>query len=187
MRDQYGREHLTTHKIYTWWQNAKYLDYTWNQLREAIDTGLEHQDKITVMFSAHGIPQKYYERGDPYVNEIHGHFNELRQRGQAYLAAKGGPDCHWQLTFQSRVGPVEWTKPYTEESIKELGQQRGGTLLMVPVSFTSDHIETLYEMDVTYQDEAKAAGFKNYVRAKAANEDEEFTACLEDILLKNGF
>jgi ferrochelatase len=71
--------------------------------------------------------------------------------------------------------------------LKELGAKHGGELLMVPISFTSDHIETLYEMDVTYREVAARSGFTGYQRVLAANEDAELTECLVDILGAHGF
>ena len=82
---------------------------------------------------------------------------------------------------------MEWVQPYTEVNIERLGKDRGGHLLMVPISFTSDHIETLYEMDVTYQELALKSGFKSYRRVTAPNEDQDFTKCLESILVDHGF
>jgi ferrochelatase len=88
---------------------------------------------------------------------------------------------NWKLSYQSRVGPVEWLRPYTEDAIKE-SAAGGGTLLLVPISFVSDHIETLFEMDITYKNLAKESGFKDCLRVAMPNEDRKFGEVLFEIL-----
>jgi ferrochelatase len=177
-------------RIYSWWHNKKYLKYCVKQLQGKIDQVLSEQadGPITIMFSAHGIPKKYRVKGDPYVTETNGHFNEIKRQVLAQMQENGQDSSrlHWDLCFQSRVGPVEWTRPYTDESIDQLAKSRGGHLLIYPISFTSDHIETLYEMDVTYKNQALEGGFQSYYRVPGANEDLEFTECLVDILKSHG-
>ena len=91
------------------------------------------------------------------------------------------------LSFQSRVGPVEWVRPYTDETIQTLGPKTRGHLVIVPISFTSDHIETLFEMDRTYRELALASGFASYHRVAPANDDPELAASLFEILVQHGF
>lgn len=185
-----GDKEVDNTRIYSWWHNQKYLEYSTKQLQEKLDEVLEKEKEgpITIMFSAHGIPKRYREKGDPYVTETNGHYNEIKRRILASMT-KDGRDTsriNWELCFQSRVGPVEWTRPYTDESIDRLAKERGGHLLIYPISFTSDHIETLYEMDVTYKEQALAGGFKSYYRVAGANDDIKFTECLVDILKAHG-
>ncbi|MEO0335478.1 MAG: ferrochelatase, partial [Pseudomonadota bacterium] len=189
-RDRLGDQEVDSTRIYSWWHNQKYLDYCVKQLRKKLDEvyDKEKEGPITILFSAHGIPKRYRDKGDPYVTETNGHYNEIKRRTLTALSAEG-LDSHrlnWELCFQSRVGPVEWTKPYTDEAIDRLAKERGGHLLIYPISFTSDHIETLYEMDVTYKEQALKGGFESYHRVPGANEDLEFTECLVDILKAHG-
>jgi len=189
---RYGNRDLPNTRVYSWWQTPRYLAHTYKNLESCL-APLVHAnpaEPITILFSAHGIPIRYHERGDPYVNEIQTHFSELKRRGEAWLSLQGNgalQRCHWKLSFQSRVGPVAWVKPYTEEAIAELGKAHGGTLMLVPISFTADHIETLYEMDHTYQHLALQSGFKRYARAVPSNDDPELAACLADALKAHGF
>ena len=189
----YPDREIDSTRIYSWWHNSSYLEYTYEQIRSRLEQTLTDNPEgpVSVMFSAHGLPKKYRIKGDPYVSETTGHFNEIKRRCGVWLetfdSGKHKDRCHWQLCYQSRVGPVEWTKPYTDSTIEELGKTRGGHLLLVPVSFTSDHIETLYEMDVTYKEQALKDGFSSYQRVLAANTDMKFTECLKDILLQHGF
>lgn len=189
-RERLGEKEIDSTRIYSWWHNKMYLEYTTNQVLEKLEKVMEEQPEgpITVMFSAHGIPKRYRDRGDPYVSETTGHFNEVKRQVEENLTKNGKSldRIHWDLSFQSRVGPVEWTKPYTDETIDELAKSRGGHLLIYPVSFTSDHIETLYEMDITYKEQALKAGFKSYSRVSGANGDPKLTECLVDILRAHG-
>jgi ferrochelatase len=189
----HGRRDVPSTRLFSWWQTPRYLEHTGQRLIETLGPLLARSGSapVSIVFSAHGIPQRYNLRGDPYVTEIQGHYADMVRRGEAWLASPDGAPyrgrCHWHLSFQSRVGPVEWVKPYTDETVERLGKERGGVLLMVPISFTSDHIETLYEMDHTYRELALASGFSDYARVRPANEDPALAASLADALLALGF
>ncbi len=191
LNERFGDKNFTTTRIFSWWNNPAFLDYSASQVWKKIsDISQTSSEKITVLFSAHGIPKKYQQRGDPYVNEIYAHSEEMKQRCNNWRMT--GPEktratvIDWNLAFQSRVGPVEWTKPYTEESIASLGKNKG-TLLIVPISFVSDHIETLFEMDHTYRDLALKSGFTSYQRVTPANSDPVLAECLAQTLVQHGF
>lgn len=187
---KHGIRDVGSVRVFSWWHNARYLDWSAARLHKKLDEALAMPGagKVAVVFSAHGLPVRYNNRGDPYVNEIKAHFVELRERAQRWLAARS-ERVTWHLSFQSRVGPVEWVKPYTDATIRELAgtSHRSGTLLMVPVSFTADHIETLYEMDVTYKKVALDGGFANYLRVAPANDDPALAAVMRDVLVQHGF
>jgi ferrochelatase len=189
-RARLGEQELDSTRIYSWWHNQKYLDYCTKQLQTQLDQLLktEQEGPVTILFSAHGIPKRYRDKGDPYVSETNGHYNEIKRRTLEAMRSAGRETSrlNWELCFQSRVGPVEWTKPYTDEAIDRLAKERGGHLLIYPISFTSDHIETLYEMDVTYKEQALSGGFSSYQRVPGANDDLKFTKCLVDILRVHG-
>jgi ferrochelatase len=108
------------------------------------------------------VPQSYVdEAGDPYQQEIEACTRLIMQtlnRPNAYT-----------LAYQSRVGPVEWLKPYTEDALQELGEQGIENLLVVPISFVSEHIETLQEIDIEYREVAEEAGIHNFQRVPALN------------------
>jgi ferrochelatase len=95
----------------------------------------------------------------------------------------GNIDYH--LAFQSRAGPVKWLEPSTEEMLKKLAAAGCENLLVVPISFVSDHIETLYEIDIQYAEEAKALGIDNFRRIPALNDSPQFIACLADLVQKS--
>jgi len=124
-----------------------------------------------VFFSAHGVPKSYVdEAGDPYKEEMEETIelivDELDRRGVKY-------DGH-TLAYQSRVGPVEWLEPYTDDSIRYLAKQGVDGLVVVPISFVSEHIETLEEIDMEYREVAEEAGISRWRRVPALGCDELF-------------
>lgn len=187
-----GRDQEST-RVFSWWQSPSYLAYGAERLAESLRPLLSasSDQPVQVLFSAHGIPRRYDERGDPYVNETRAHVAELVRRASALLSDVGverlAQGCRWQLSFQSRVGPVEWAGPYTDAVIRQVGAERGGAILLVPISFTADHIETLYEMDHTYKTLALASGFSSYDRVRPANDDPALAKCLAEVLVQHGF
>ncbi len=127
-----------------------------------------------VLFSAHGLPKRFLDAGDRYVAEI-----------EATRAAvcSGLPEPT-TLSFQSRVGPVEWVKPYTDETIVRLAREGVRALLVVPLGFVSDHFETLYEIDRLYGDLAKANGIEHFLRAPSLNDRRDFLEALADVAIQ---
>ena len=196
-RARYGVDHkVATTRVNSWWFEPKFLDYSFGKLQEGLEASFQKAPgkAVQVIFSAHGIPERYDLRGDPYVNETRTNFYELRRRAEQWLKSEAfsgsrkAPTIGWHLSFQSRVGPVQWVKPSTEETIVQLGREAPDSVaLLVPISFTSDHIETLFEMDVTYRDLALNSGFRAYHRVAPPNDDPRFAECLRDILVKHGF
>ncbi|KAJ1733246.1 hypothetical protein LPJ61_001658 [Coemansia biformis] len=126
-----------------------------------------------ILFSAHSLPLSTVNRGDPYVAEVGGTvacvMNELRRRGV--------PNPY-RLTWQSAVGPVRWLGPQTEAAIAKYGASGYKALVVVPIAFTSDHIETLFELDIEYGKVARDAGVEQYLRAEALNDHPLFIDAL---------
>ena len=116
---------------------------------------------MVLLFSAHGLPQKFIDRGDPYLDHI-----ERTRRGILQRLALPNREV---LGYQSRTGPVKWISPGTEEKLLELGREGVKEVLLVPLSFVSDHIETLYEVDQLFADDARKAGITEYRRPEALN------------------
>jgi len=124
-----------------------------------------------VFFSAHGVPRSYVEEaGDPYQEEIETCARLIMERLESDL----GHANAFTLAYQSRVGPVEWLKPYTDEALEELGQQGVKDLVVVPISFVSEHIETLEEIDIEYRELATEAGITNFRRVPALDTTPSF-------------
>jgi ferrochelatase len=143
---------------------------------------------VHLFFSAHGVPKSYVEEaGDPYKEEMEECVGlivaELERRRALRNDSNEQPLPH-TLAYQSRVGPVEWLKPYTDDSIRELGAQGVKRLLAVPVSFVSEHIETLEEMDMEYRELAEESGVEEWRRVPALNTAPRFIGDLADAVVE---
>ncbi len=143
---------------------AQTVTDAWNQIPS------ERQRRAVVLFSAHGLPRKFVDDGDPYVTHI-----QMTRWG---ILQRLGIDNRQVLAYQSRTGPVKWLGPGTEETLVDLGREGVTDVLVVPLSFVSDHIETLYEVDLLFADAARRAGITGYYRPKALNTNALFIRAL---------
>ncbi|PVV02770.1 hypothetical protein BB560_002762 [Smittium megazygosporum] len=138
------------------------------------------RDSVPILFSAHSVPLYVVLKGDSYANEVGASvgcvMRELRDRGVV------NP---YKLIWQSQVGPLKWLGPATDEVIKKYGKEGVyKDLVVVPIAFTSDHIETLYELGIEYRDLANSVGIKNFVVVEPPNGNETFTNCITNIVHK---
>lgn len=134
----------------------------------------DDRDDVLILFSAHSLPIKVINRGDPYPQEIGATVHEVMKRldfSYEYL-----------LSYQSEVGPVSWLGASTEKVIRLLGKAGRQNVLVVGIAFTTDHIETLSEIDIEYGDLARAVGITNFQRARALNDDTLFLDALAEIV-----
>lgn len=165
--------------IRSWYQREGYVK-TMADLIEKELQSFPNPDEVVIFFSAHGVPLSYVEEaGDPYRDQMEDCIflimRELKSRGI---------DNDHTLAYQSRVGPVQWLKPYTDEVLVELGQKGVKSLLAVPVSFVSEHIETLEEIDMEYKELALESGIKNWGRVPALNCTDSFITDLADAVIE---
>lgn len=161
--------------IPSWYDHPGYLSAMADLIKQELEQ-FECPERVHIFFSAHGVPKTYVtEAGDPYQVEI----EECTQLIMKTLNT-GNP---YTLAYQSRVGPVEWLKPYTEDALAELGRQNVKDLLVVPISFVSEHIETLQEIDLEYRELAEEVGITNFKRVPALNTHPLFIEALSDLTL----
>ncbi|KAG8375652.1 hypothetical protein BUALT_Bualt10G0122600 [Buddleja alternifolia] len=145
-----------------------------------IQSWYQREGYAMIFFSAHGVPVSYVEdAGDPYKDQMEECIFLIMQE----LKSRGISNDH-TLAYQSRVGPVQWLKPYTDEVLVELGQQGVKSLLAVPVSFVSEHIETLEEIDMEYRELALESGIVNWGRVPALNCTSSFITDLADAVIE---
>ncbi|MDK9716273.1 MAG: ferrochelatase [Trichlorobacter sp.] len=145
-------------------------------LAEKIEAGLAgFSDRSTVqlLFSAHSLPQSFIDEGDPYLEHI---------QTTVRLVMEKFSDVSHHLAFQSRAGPVKWLEPSTDDKLKELAASGCSNLLVVPLSFVSDHIETLHEIDLEYAEEARKLGISNFQRVESLNSSPTFIRCLAELV-----
>jgi ferrochelatase len=155
--------------------DSRYVDAMANSVAKAWnDIPFSRRRDTVVLFSAHGLPQKFIDEGDPYVDDI-----ETTRQGildRLHLTARQ------MLAYQSRTGPVKWIGPGTEETLEQLGLEGVTDVLVVPLSFVSDHIETLYEVDMLFADAAREAGIVHYRRTEALNTSPLFVDALAGLV-----
>jgi ferrochelatase len=130
-------------------------------------------ETVQVVYSAHSLPKKFIDEGDPYVDEICQTIAALEQQ-----TGKQG-----RLCFQSRSGPVQWLEPSTEDTLIQLAVEGCKNILMVPIAFVSDHIETLYEIDMLYKGRAKELGMR-LESTRGLNDDPQFINALRNLVLR---
>lgn len=134
----------------------------------------DERDDVLLLFSAHSVPLYVVTRGDPYTHEVSASVARV-------VEALGVANPHL-LAWQSEVGPLDWQGPSTEKVIHQLAAQGRKNVLVVPIAFTSDHIETLSELDKEYGDLARSLGMTGYRRAPALNDLPTFTQAMADMV-----
>lgn len=162
-------------EIRNWPDHRDYSGLIRKTLEEALDrqaqaTGFP-RERIYVLLSAHSLPMSTVKRGDPYPEDVN----------RTVAAVTQGLKNPWSLAFQSRNGPLPWLTPYTESELERLGEEGIKHLIVVPISFVSDHIETLWELDQLYADLAKKSGITHYDRARSFNGDPAFQRALAQV------
>jgi ferrochelatase len=126
--------------------------------------------RVRVLFSAHGLPLRIVAAGDPYPREI-------ESTAAAVVSALGRPGLDWRVCFQSRVGPLAWLGPSVEEELDRAGRE-GVRTVVAPISFVSEHSETLVELDRDYRRLAEARGVPAYHLVATVGTDRRFIAAL---------
>ena len=129
-----------------------------------------------LIFSAHGLPEKNIKKGDPYQWQV-------EQSVKKIIDNLDDDNLDWILSYQSRVGPLKWIGPSTEEVIIE-NSKIGKHIVLVPIAFVSEHSETLVELDIEYKQLADANGCKNYTRIPALGINEDFIKAMSQLIIK---
>jgi ferrochelatase len=130
-------------------------------------------EKSRLLLSAHGLPLKIVRAGDPYPGQI-------AQTAAALIAALARPGLDWRVCYQSRVGPIAWLGPSLDDEIRRAGADKT-PVVIAPISFVSEHSETLVELDRDYRRLAEACGVPSYRRVKAVGADPRFIAALAEL------
>lgn len=157
--------------IDSWCEHPLFIDAWCENIKEAFNA---HGEGF-VLFSAHGIPKSLHESGDPYVAEV---------EKTVHAIVKNLSLSHWRISYQSRTGPVKWVEPSTEKVLHDLSREGFDKIFVVPVSFVSDHIETLFEIDIVYKKMASNLGL-NLLRVQSLNASQKFIDALKAIVLES--
>lgn len=154
------------------YNNPLYITALVEKIDQALATFTD-RSKVQLFFSAHSLPKSFIADGDPYLNHI--------QETVRLVMEQLGQISH-HLAFQSRAGPVKWLEPSTGDKLKELAAEGHKDVLVVPLSFVSDHIETLHEIDIEYREIAHQLGIVNFCRVESLNSSPLFIKCLAELV-----
>jgi len=157
---------MTASSVRSWWHHQDIIELQKTYLREAMTRA---GDGARVLFVAHGIPLRNVRRGEDYPDQVAG--------SAAEIAACLPNRTEWSLAYQSRVGPVKWTGPDLSDEIGHLAGSPAPLVLM-PLSFVADCLETLYDLDIVAVQRARRAGISNVIRVPAFNDDPRFARAL---------
>ncbi len=171
-RDHRGEFEVT--KITQWPELPGYLDALALRVRDALErVPDDRRDRTVLLFSAHGLPVDFIERGDPYVEHVTATMNGVLERLDERRSL---------LAYQSRVGPVKWLEPTTPDTLRALASEGVRDVVIVPISFVTDHIETLEEIGRQFAELARELGYVTFVRTEALNDDPAFIGALANLV-----
>jgi len=162
--------------ISEYYTHPSYIAAINNRIDEGINRFPEEVRKdVHLVFSAHGTPVSLVKKGDPYSRHI---------KASVAAVIKGRNDSRGHsLCYQSKVGPVTWLEPSTSDMIKTLSADGKKNLLVIPISFVSDHVETLFELNIEYRHVAESAGIENYIVMEGLNDTPLFINALSELVL----
>lgn len=159
-----------------WYDEPKYLGAIVRTLEDELARFPDPRpERVELLLSAHGLPRKIVDGGDPYEQQVAATADTVR-------AKLAWPNV--TLCYQSRVGPLEWLKPYTDDVIRDKARAGVAQMLVYPIAFVSDHVETLYELGITYAALARECGIEHYRVAPALNADPGLIGALRDCVMR---
>ena len=167
-------EHSLIEKYY---DRPTFVDAWVERIREGLERfPAEVRADVNLLFSAHGTPMKLVRQGDPYSRQIVETVEAIMKRG-----GFGQPHA---LCYQSKVGPMKWLTPSTPDTIAELAAKGVKQMLLVPLAFASDHLETLYELGIEYRRQAKERGVVQYEVTEGLNDSPKFIEALAELVFE---
>jgi protoporphyrin/coproporphyrin ferrochelatase len=167
------RENIPVHTIEPFYRHELYLEALVEKIDEAL-ARFSDPDRAEIVFSAHSVPVSVIEKGDPYQRHIEETVELLMQRGRW--------SNHYRLCYQSKVGASKWLQPSLHTTLRELAVEKDCEVCIVPVSFVSDHVETLGEIDHEARAEAGRLGIRKFEMTSGLNDSPTFIAALADLV-----
>ncbi|HEV8537650.1 MAG TPA: ferrochelatase, partial [Bacteroidota bacterium] len=171
-------KHIPSHPVCCFYNHPLYLEAIVDRINVAY-AKFSHRDPrdIDLVFSAHGIPVSLIKEGDPYQRQI--------EETVRLVVEKGAWISPHTLCYQSKVGPTEWLRPSLGTTMRELASKGRRHLLIIPIAFVTEHIETLHEINIEAREDAKRLGIEQFEKMPALNDNPKFIQCLADLVLKN--
>ncbi|MFX4209145.1 ferrochelatase [Aliarcobacter butzleri] len=168
---KFAKNSFSISSIETFYKNDKFNECIVNEILNNV----EDETSYNLVFSAHGLPQKIVDAGDPYEKQMKEHVKilseELQKRGKNFKSIN--------LAYQSKVGPLKWLEPSLENMLKNFKNEN---VIIYPLSFIVDNSETVFELDIEYKEIAHEIGIKEYKVCSCVNDSEEFIEAIKDII-----
>ncbi|MFC2135715.1 ferrochelatase [Bacteroidota bacterium] len=164
--------------VFNYCEDPKYVSAINERIDETLLKFPENvRNDVQLVFSAHGTPVSLVKKGDPYSGQI-------KRTIELVMNMRNNSHEH-HLCYQSKVGPVKWLEPSTDQMIEQLAASNKKHLLVIPISFVSDHVETLFELDIEYRHVADECKIENYIVMEGLNGSEKFIEALADLTLNS--
>ncbi len=172
----YGIDHIETRIVCCYPEHPSLIDAFVDRINDGLKKFQEiNPTDIDLVFSAHGVPVSFIEKGDPYQLQVECTVREVLNRGK------------WKsptvLCYQSKVGPQRWIGPSLVDTINALAHKGRKHILVIPIAFVTEHIETLHEINIEVREEAEHLGVEQFETMKALNDHPLFIQCLKDLVL----
>lgn len=168
---KFAKNSFSVSSIETFYKNDKFNECIVNEILNNV----EDETSYNLVFSAHGLPQKIVNAGDPYEKQMNEHVKilseELQKRGKNFKSIN--------LAYQSKVGPLKWLEPSLENMLKNFKNEN---VIIYPLSFIVDNSETVFELDIEYKEIAHEIGIKEYKVCSCVNDSDEFIEAIKDII-----
>ena len=161
------------HVIDEFHEDDAYLDAVVEAVNETL-AGIEDTSVVDFVFSAHSVPLAVVERGDPYQRQI--------ERTMELVWRRGGWNGPRHLCYQSKVGAAKWLSPSMHQTLKRLAEEKSRCVVVIPISFVSDHVETLHEIDIEHRGQARALGIEDFRLVRGLNDSPRFIAALAGLV-----
>lgn len=160
--------------VEAYYDNKLHIGASADLLQKALEK-INLDDAYRVVFTAHSLPQSVIDKGDPYKKQVEKTVEMILQKVNIK---------DYVLSFQSKIGPVKWVQPSTVETIRKAASDGVKQLVVMPIGFTCDHVETLHELDIELAEMAHKGGVQHFVRAGVFNDHPQFIELLSDVVLK---
>lgn len=168
---KFAKNSFSISSIETFYKNDKFNECIVNEILNSV----KDETSYNLVFSAHGLPQKIVDAGDPYEKQMNEHVKilseELQKRGKNFKSIN--------LAYQSKVGPLKWLEPSLENMLKNFKNEN---VIIYPLSFIVDNSETVFELDIEYKEIAHEIGIKEYKVCSCVNDSDEFIEAIKDII-----
>ena len=161
------------HVITEFYRDPAYIESVVSAVRGSL-AQFANPAEVDMVFSAHSVPMSVIEKGDPYQRQI--------EETVDLVWARGGWPARRHVCYQSKVGASKWLRPSMHETVKRLAAEGSKNVLVVPISFVSDHVETLHEIDIEHREQARGLGITNYRMVPGLNDSPEFIEALAGLV-----